>query len=548
MTMTTLSNDAATASRPNVFLRSAPRGTGDEFNTLFTAEAIEFLVDLVTHFDRKVDQLYYARSIRKYELKQNPKIPKFFKSYVTKSKWEIAPVGKRAEKRHVDLGDVSPSNLDHFSTALRCKVDGVQVDFDDGHCPTWKNQIIGLYNVYKAVRSELPNVPAISQAPILMLRPRAWNMIEHNMSINGKEVPGPLLDFGLLAFHNAKILFECESGPYFYLSKLEGASEAKLWNDIFVWTQFRLRIPHGTIKACVLIENILSSFEMEDMLFSLKDHSLGLNCGIWDYAASIINKFGNEKSFVLPDRNKYVNMNRHFLKRYMELVVQICHKRKAHATGGMAALLLPEDKNSKKSNTVVSKVLEGKLAEIKMGVDGFIIYDVGLVPHVNDLWKYHGGPDPNQISYPGVRTEVSVADLLKLPTGGITVDGVRHNISVAILFIFHWFQGMGHFSYKGAVEDSATAEISRSQIWQWIRHGATFEDSGQMLTRELVLRYSSEILDDLIAQYGVNFETKLQLYTARDLFMDIVNHREFPEFITTYLNDTHVFRRLSANL
>lgn len=458
-------------------------------------------------------------------------------------------LGRRLQNRHVDLGDVSPSDLDHFSKALRCDVQGIQVDFDDGHCPTWKNQIVGLHNVYKAVRNQLSNVPDIGDAPILMLRPRAWNMVEHNMTIDGKEVPGALIDFGLLLFHNGKILYECESGPCFYLSKLEGADEAKLWNDIFTWSQLQLRIPHGTIKACVLIENILSSFEMENMLFNLKDHSLGLNCGIWDYAASIINKFGNNKSFILPDRNKYVNMNRHFLKRYMELVVQISHKRGAHATGGMAALLLPEENNDPiEYNRVVKKVLDGKLAEIKMGVDGFMVYDTELVPHVNNLWKYRGGPSPNQISYPGVPIKISEGDLLRLPTGGVTVDGLRHNITVTILFIFHWLQGTGNFPLNGAVEDSATAEISRSQIWQWIRHGATFEGNGKVLTRELVENHASEIMEELLKKYSRDSKDKLNLYTARDLFTEIVNHRDFPEFITTYLNDAHVFRKLHSNL
>lgn len=426
---------------------------------------------------------------------------------------------------------------------------GIQVDFDDGHCPTWRNQITGLHNVYKAVRNELANVPIISEAPILMLRPRAWNMLEHNMTIEGKEVPGSLLDFGLLIFHNGERLHECESGPFFYLSKLEGASEARLWDNIFTWTESRLGLPYGTIKACVLIENILSSFEMDEVLFNLKDHSLGLNCGIWDYAASIISKFGNDRAFVLPDRNKYVNMKRHFLKCYMELVVKVCHRRGAHATGGMAAQLLPaESDNTEEFNKVLKKVLDGKLAEIRMGVDGFMVYDVGLVPHVNRLWKNYGGPSFNQIKYPGTPSEISEADLFKLPRGGVTVDGLKHNIAVSILFIFHWLKGTGNFPYKGAIEDSATAEISRSQIWQWIRHGATFEDDQRILTRILVDRYASDILKQLIIEYRLDSRDVINLHTARDLFTDIVNSREFPDFITTYLNDAHPFRKLHSNL
>ncbi|XP_046738814.1 malate synthase-like [Diprion similis] len=543
--MNVLTESVAPTKKHNVFLASPPKNLKTEFDTLFTLEAIEFLVDLIEEFDDQVDQLYYARFIKKYKLKRNPKIPAFLDTDIVNSDWKVAPVGRRLQNRHLDLGDVSPSNLDHFTKALGCNVEGIQVDFDDGHCPTWRNQILGFYNVYKAVRNELPNVPPIWKAPILMLRPRAWNMLEHNVTVNGKEVPGPLLDFVLLTFHNANILRYCESGPYFYLSKLEGASEAKLWNDIFTWTESRFGMPCGTIKACVLIENILSSFEMDQILFNLKDHSLGLNCGIWDYAASIINKFGNNKSFILPDRNKYVNMNRHFLKCYMELVVKTCHRRGAHATGGMAALLLPTEDNSDEFHRVVETVVNGKLAEIQMGVDGFMVFDVGLVPYMNNLWKKYGGPSYNQIKYPGTPNDVSEADLLKLPTGGVTIDGLKHNISVTILFIFYWLQGVGHFAYKGAVEDSATAEISRSQIWQWIRHGAKFEDgNGDLLTRGLVDSYACKIIDHLLEEYCSTFQDKINLHTARDLFTEIVNHREFPDFITTYLNDAHVFRRL----
>lgn len=253
------------------------------------------------------------------------------------------------------------------------------MDFDDGHCPTWSNQISGLYNIYQAVHNKLPDIQPISNLPILMFRPRAWNILEHNISINGREVPGSILDFALIIFHNGLLLSREECGPFFYLSKVQGSSEAKLWNEIFTWSESKLGIPHGTIKACVLIEDILSSFEMDQILYELRDHSLGLNCGIWDYAASVIVKFGTDPAFVLPDRNKYVNMSKHFLKKYMELVVRTCHRRNAHATGGMAAKLMPEKIDSEEYRETVRGVCQGKLAEIKAGVDGFMVFDLGLV-------------------------------------------------------------------------------------------------------------------------------------------------------------------------
>lgn len=442
---------------------------------------------------------------------------------------------------------MSPSDYIHFTSSLKANVQGIQVDFDDGHCPTWKNQIFGLYNIYRAVRNQIPNVPKISDAPVLMLRPRAWNMIEHNMSINGKEVPGPLFDFGLLMFHNGSLLSQCESGPFFYLSKLEGAEEARLWNEIFIWSQLRLRIPYGTIKACVLIENILSSFEMDAILYELKDHSLGLNCGIWDYAASIISKFGDDSSFLLPDRNKYVDMSKPFLKKYMDLVVKTCHRRNAHATGGMSAKLLPE-KHSKDYGNILTSILDSKLTEIQAGVDGFMVYDLKLVEFVNDLWKKHGGPFLNQIRFSGSSEKITESDLLTLPKGGVTEDGLRHNITVGILFIYHWLCGKGVFVFKGSVEDSATAEISRAQIWQWIRHAAPIENKHSIVTRNLVYNETSTIFDTLSKEYGFDNSAKVKLAVAFDVFTEIVNHRDFPEFITTYLSDNYVFRKVQANM
>ncbi|KAI4800034.1 hypothetical protein KUCAC02_016571 [Chaenocephalus aceratus] len=237
---------------------------------------------------------------------------------------------------------------------------------------------------YKAVHNKFPNAPHISQAPVLMLRPRAWNMVEHNMMVGGKEAPGPLFDFGLLMFHCGEKLFRNGSGPFFYLSNF---MEARLWKNIFVWTQLKLGLPLGSIKATVLIENVLAAFEMEEILYELREHSAGLNCGIWDYSASFINKFGLRQAFLLPDRSKYVNMEKRFLRSYMELLVQTCHRRGALATGGMAALLLPEDRDAHR--TAMAAVSRLKLMEIQAGVDGFMVYDLGLIEPMQKLFQLH---------------------------------------------------------------------------------------------------------------------------------------------------------------
>ncbi|KAG6454148.1 hypothetical protein O3G_MSEX008516 [Manduca sexta] len=378
-----------------------------------------------------------------------------------------------------------------------------------------------------------------------MLRPRAWNMIEHNILIDGKEAIGPLVDFAILMYHNAKKLYEANSGPYFYLSKLESASEARLWNDIFVWAQRELCLPQGTIKACVLIENILSTFELDEILFALRDHSLGLNCGIWDYCASIVAKFGHRSEYQLPDRNKYVNMDRHFLSSYLKLVVKTCHARGAPATGGMAAAMLKPgtDGTDKESKMKISKILEAKLKEIDCGVDGFMVYDTRVAPHVNELWKKHGAM-PNQISRK-FDYVITAQDLLSIPTGGVTLQGLKHNVAISILFIYYWLAGIGHFFYSGNVEDSATAEISRYQIWQWIRFAPALEDDPKQ-------RVTSQFVEKTAANFAAHAHKNLcrssaerkRLTAARYMSLELFLSRNPPEFITTYLNDNHKFRTL----
>ncbi|CAL4076363.1 unnamed protein product [Meganyctiphanes norvegica] len=521
-----------------VEVEAPPPGLEEEYATILTPEALQFVAQLVMEFDQQVEMMLKQRIKRKVELDISGDLPDFTTNpELHEKKWKIAPVPKRIQCRFLDLGDVSPAYTNKFTEALKCPVNGIQVDFDDGNCPTWRNQIRGLYNIHQAVHGLISDVPPIDKAPILMLRPRAWNMIENNMLVNGKAVPGPLFDYGLLMFHCSQQLVSAESGPFFYLSKLEGANEAQLWNNIFIWTQNKLKIPQGTIKACVLIENILASFEMEEILYALRDHSLGLNCGIWDYSASFVNKFGTRKDFVLPDRNKYVNMQRHFLKSYMDLVICTCHKHGAHATGGMAATIL-----TSRDLNLVTGVIEGKMREILAGCDGFMVYDTKLVAPV---MKMMGPAFGNQIHRQRDDVRVRSIDLLEMPSGGVTLAGLRHNIAVGILFIDSWLRGEGHFIYKGAVEDSATAEISRSQVWQWIRHQALLEDNGEVITRGMVQEIIRESVDTIIATEDLvpmkTEEHRNRLCTAAEILEEIITKRDFPEFITTYLSQDHTF-------
>ncbi|XP_059377752.1 malate synthase-like [Carassius carassius] len=527
-----------------VELETPPSGLEREFNTLFNSDALQFLSELISVFQAEVDKVLNLRVLRKVQLDLTGELPGFLKytAHIRNDpSWRVSPVPDRLHCRHVDVGDLSPCDAQRLIKGLKSTAQGLQIDFDDGNCPTYRNQIKGIYNVYQAVHNRFQDVPPISQAPVLMLRPRAWNMVEHNMMVNGREVPGPLFDFGLLMFHNAKLLLQNQSGPFFYLSKVESYMEARLWSQIFFWTEKKLGLPAGCIKATVLIECVLASFEMEEILYELKEHSAGLNCGIWDYSASFVNKFGHRADFLLPDRSKYVDMEKRFLHSYMDLLVQTCHRRGALATGGMAALLLPREKESDLYKTVLRTVTRLKLLEIKAGVDGFMVYDMDLIEPMQKLFQLHSHGQ-NQLLQLREDITVTPEDLLTMPPGGVTLYGLRYNIAVGILFIEAWLSGRGHFFYLGKVEDSATAEISRSQVWQWIRHQVRLEDDGAAVTRALVSSLAEGLTEDLKAAiYCQTSRDKKRLMTAVSMFIEIVQKNDFPEFLTTYLNLDHTF-------
>ncbi|XP_026185869.1 malate synthase-like isoform X2 [Mastacembelus armatus] len=523
-------------------LSSSPPGLEAAYETLFTTDSLLFLHDLISTFDDEINEILWLRVSKKAHLELSGDLPSFLESTAhirRDSDWRVLPIPPRLQRRHVDIGDLAPCDTQRFIKALQSPAQGIQVDFDDGNCPTYYNQIKGIHNVFKAVHNQIPNVPHISQAPVLMLRPRAWNMVEHNLMVNGKEAPGPLFDFGLLMFHCGKTLLENKSGPFFYLSKVESFIEATLWNKIFVWTQHKLGLPLGSIKATVLIENVLAAFEMEEILYELRAHSAGLNCGIWDYSASFVNKFGHRQAFLLPDRKKYVNMEKRFLRSYMDLLVQTCHRRGALATGGMAALLLPQDPLSDSHRRVLATVTRLKLLEIKAGVDGFMVYDLNLIEPMQKLFKLHTEGD-NQLHQLRNDVTVTTKDLLSMPSGGVTLYGLKYNITVGVLFINAWLSGKGHFFYRGQIEDSATAEISRSQVWQWIRHQTHLEDDGRVVNRRLVTDLTTEVMMEL-SIHCHSVRAKQRLHTATDMFLEVVLKRDFPEFITTYLNLDHTF-------
>uniref|UniRef100_A0A182TUT4 malate synthase n=2 Tax=Anopheles melas TaxID=34690 RepID=A0A182TUT4_9DIPT len=529
-----------------ILIESAPHRIEAAYKEIFTEGALQFLGQLVSQFDREVEQLLQNRVKRRLLIQEGKWTPEF-QNRSESLEWKINDLPNRLRNRKLDLGDVSPANTIHFTDCLYAEVQGIQVDFDDGHCPTWRNTVQGLFNVTRAVHGSLQGAPLDVQAyPLLMLRPRAFNMIEHHCIVNGKEVVGPLFDYALLMYHNARTMANLGIGPYFYLSKIEDPSETQLWNKIFTWTEDQLGLPGGTIKACVLIENILAAFCMEDILYSIKEHAIGLNCGIWDYCASIIAKFGWKREFLLPDRNKYVNMGQPFLRNYMRLLINVCHKRGALATGGMAAKILPtgKEKAALSDQEVIESVKMSKSVEIDAGVDGFMIYDLRMIDAINELWERKTHSDNQLTVLPNI-SQITADSLLQIPKGGVTIDGLNNNITVALLFIYHWLTGSGVFFLNGAVEDSATAEISRSQLWQWIRMGAVLEDADRtIVSRRLVYQTMDKIISAAYRAWCITPSDRKRLLSAKFMLLDVISSRHYVEYITTHLNDSHKFRTL----
>ncbi|KAG4067570.1 hypothetical protein HA402_005342 [Bradysia odoriphaga] len=527
-----------------ISVEEPPHRLESEHSLLFTKSALSFIEDLITEFDGRVEKILLERDRRRLVISEGNWKPAFRNSSKN-LEWNIGPLPKRLQNRKIDLGDVSPASTAYFVDTLFADVQGIQVDFDDGFCPTWRNIVLGIYNVTAAVHSILPGAPTdMTKAPTLMLRPRAFNMIEHHCLVNGKEVSGPLFDFALLMYHNGLRMSQLGIGPFFYISKIEDSIETELWNDIFVWTQNRLNIPCGTIKACVLIENILAAYCMEDILYSIKEHAIGLNCGIWDYSASIIAKFGNSPDCVIPDRNKYVNMSTKFLSSYMRLVIEVCHRRGAFATGGMAAKVLPPGKKPNKPNDVIQQIKFAKEVEIRCGVDGFMVYDMRIVDDIKELWQGLCKSD-NQLDKQLDVSDIKPLTLIDIPKGGVTMDGLRQNISVALLFIYHWLSGSGIFFYNGAVEDSATAEISRSQLWQWIRFSAPIEGKDNtFVTRQLVYKVLDIVVGEFRKTMCRSIPDSKRLTSSKFILLEIITSKFYIEYITTFLNDNHKFRAL----
>ena len=499
------------------------------FATILTAEARRFLTVLARASELRRQELLARRVARQRRLDAGER-PDFLPETrsVREADWTVAPIPADLLDRRVEI--TGPVDRKMVINALNSGARVFMADFEDSNAPTWSNNLEGQLNLRDAVRGTItftsPEGKHYSLAPnpaTLMVRPRGWHLDENHVTVDGRPISAALFDFGLFFFHNAAALRAKGTGPYFYLPKLESHLEARLWNDVFNLAQDELGIPRGTIRATVLIETILAAFEMDEILYELKDHSAGLNCGRWDYIFSFIKKFRQRPDCVLPDRAR-VTMDRHFLKSYVDLLIQTCHRRRAHAMGGMAAQI-PIKHDPAANEAALEKVRQDKLREVRAGHDGTWVAHPGLVPVAAQVFDagMRGG-SPNQLHVARDDVRVTAADLLAVPDGEITEAGLRTNVDVGIQYLESWLRGVGCVPIYNLMEDAATAEISRSQVWQWLRHGARLAD-GRPMTPALVEQTIARELQRLEGRGG-----KFDL--AADLFRRISMAPELPEFLT----------------
>jgi malate synthase len=500
--------------------------------SVLTPEARAFLLKLATRFEPRRQELLARRWAVQKEI-DNGKFPDFLPetAEIRRSEWKVAPIPKDLLDRRVEI--TGPVDRKMIINALNSGANVYMADFEDSNTPSWSNNIEGQQNLRDAVqgtiRYENPDGKQYrlgSKLATLVMRPRGWHLDEKHFLAEGKPISGALFDFGLFFFHNAAALLSKGSGPYFYLPKLENHLEARLWNDVFCFAQNELKIPHGSIRATVLIETILAAFEMDEILYELRDHSSGLNCGRWDYIFSFIKKFQAYPEFVLPDRS-LVTMETGFLSAYVEQLVKICHRRGIHAMGGMAAQI-PIRNDATANEQAIEKVRRDKLREVHAGHDGTWVAHPGLVPVAKEVFdKYM--PEPNQISSHKKSTDrmVQAKDLIEVPKGDITEEGLRWNIDVGLQYLHSWLGGLGCVPIYNLMEDAATAEICRAQVWQWVRHGAHLKD-GRPVTQNMV----KKIIHERAAELGMKSGKDEKLPQAAKVLEDLTTSEQFTEFLT----------------
>ncbi len=505
------------------------------FAEILTPEAMGFVAKLARAFEGRREELLQRRAQRQAEIDAG-KMPDFLPEteHIRSGSWTIAPVPADLQDRRVEI--TGPVDRKMVINALNSGAKVYMADFEDAHSPTWEATIQGQINVRDAINGTISYIgPEGKQYALqeklatLVVRPRGWHLPEKHVRIDGQLISGGLFDFGLYFFHNAKTLLQKGTGPYFYLPKMENHHEARLWNDVFVLAQQELGIPQGTIKATVLIETILAAFEMDEILYELREHSSGLNCGRWDYIFSAIKKFRNIPTFVLPDRAQ-VTMTTHFMRSYSLLAIKTCHRRNAHAMGGMAAQI-PIKNDPVANEEAMARVRADKEREANDGHDGTWVAHPGLVAvAMAEFDKVM--PQPNQIERKREDVHVTAADLLAVPEGTITEGGLRLNISVSLQYMEAWLRGSGSVPINNLMEDAATVEISRAQIWQWIHHPKGILSDGRKVTVELFRQIAAEELQKIRSAVGEQNYASRKFDRAAQLLDEIITDEQFVEFLT----------------
>lgn len=500
---------------------------------VLTPEALSFIVDLQRTFNARRKSLLDARRIRQERLDAGEK-PDFLEEtrIIRESAWEVAPIPADILDRRVEI--TGPVDRKMIINALNSGAKVFMADFEDSNTPTWDNLLDGHVNLQDAIRRTIAYAdPATGKqyrlkdtTAVLFIRPRGWHLDEQHLKVDGQPMSGSIFDFGLYLFHNARELTARGSGPYFYLPKIESHLEARLWNEMFLRAQQRLGLPRGTIRATVLIETILASFEMDEILYELRDHSAGLNCGRWDYIFSFIKKFCNDPHAVLPDRSQ-VTMATHFMRSYSKLAIKTCHKRGVHAMGGMSAYI-PIKSDPVANDKAIAQVRADKEREASEGHDGTWVAHPGLVGVALEVFD-RLMPRSNQIDRQLVDYNPTAEDLLRIPDGTITEAGLHQNVAVALGYLEAWLRGIGCVPLFNLMEDAATAEISRAQLWQWVHRKAELAD-GREVSQEMLEKMIGTELENQRNQVHVDRYAAYE--SAADLLRQLIFTPRFAEFLT----------------
>jgi len=505
------------------------------YETVLTPEALAFVAGFAGVFGQRVKQCLTDRQDVQARLDAGKKLDFLPQTRgIRESEWCVAALPEDLLDRRVEI--TGPVDRKMVINALNSGASCFMADFEDANAPSWDNLIQGQVNLRDAVAGTIAYDDPESgkyyelgeTTTTLLVRPRGWHLWEYHMRVNGEPVPAGLFDFGLFFFHNAHALLAKGSAPYFYLPKLESHLEARLWNDVFLHAQEALNIPRGTVKATVLIETLPAAFEMDEILYELREHSCGLNCGRWDYIFSFIKKQRHDPACVLPDRGQ-VTMTQPCMRAYSQLLIKTCHRRGVHAMGGMAAQI-PIKHDPAANEAALQKVRADKLREVQDGHDGTWVAHPGLIPVAMAVFD-EDMPDANQIARRREDVHVTAEDLLRVPQGSRTEDGMRENVRVGVQYIEAWFGGRGAVPLYDLMEDAATAEISRAQIWQWIHHGASL-DNGEVVTKRYFNDILAQEMERILHEVGAERFERGRFAEARELFQHLCLSDDFTEFLT----------------